>query len=43
MSFLDKTTGANFIPELWADPIYKFFTRANKLASSVEDLSLIHI
>jgi hypothetical protein len=41
MSFLDKTTGANFIPELWADPIYKFFTRANKLASSVEDYSAL--
>ena len=41
MAFLDKTTGANFIPELWADPIYKFFTRANKLASSVEDYSAL--
>ena len=41
MAFLDKTTGANFIPELWADPIYKFYTRANKLAGSVEDYSAL--
>jgi len=39
MAFLDKTTGAEFIPELWAEPIYKFFTRQNKLRGSVDDYS----
>ena len=39
MAFLDKTTGAEFIPELWAAPIYKFFTRQNKLRGSVDDYS----
>ena len=35
----DNTSGANFIPELWAEPMYKFFKRANKLAGSVDDYS----
>ena len=39
MANLDRTTGANFIPELWADPIYKFFKRKNKLRGSVDDYS----
>ena len=39
MALLDITTGANFIPELWADPIYKFYKRANKLSNSVDDYS----
>ena len=39
MALLDITTGANFIPELWADPIYKFYQRANKLSNSVDDYS----
>jgi len=37
--FLDRTSGQNFIPELWAEPIYKFFTRQNKLRGSVDDYS----
>lgn len=37
--FLDRTAGANFIPELWADPIYKFFKRQVKLRGSVDDYS----
>ena len=41
MAFLDKTTGAEFIPELWADPIYKFYKETNKLASSVDDYSAL--
>jgi hypothetical protein len=41
MAFLDKTTGANFIPELWAEPIYKFFKETNKLAGSVDDYSAL--
>tara|TARA_R110000851_G_scaffold261329_1_gene413811 strand:+ start:221 stop:1087 length:867 start_codon:yes stop_codon:yes gene_type:complete len=39
MALLDITTGAEFIPELWADPIYKYYERANKLASTVDDYS----
>ena len=39
MANLDRTQGANFIPELWAEPIYKFFTRQNKLRGSVDDYS----
>ena len=41
MAFLDKTTGAEFIPELWAEPIYKFYKETNKLASSVDDYSAL--
>ena len=39
MAYLDTTTGANFIPELWADPIYKYYERANKLSNSVDNYS----
>tara|TARA_Y100001938_G_C8061504_1_gene417570 strand:+ start:372 stop:1238 length:867 start_codon:yes stop_codon:yes gene_type:complete len=39
MAFLDKTTGADFIPELWAEPIYKFYKETNKLSGSVDDYS----
>ena len=39
MAFLDKTTGADFIPELWAEPIYKFYKETNRLANSVDDYS----
>ena len=39
MAFLDKTTGADFIPELWAEPIYKFYKETNRLAGSVDDYS----
>jgi len=39
MAFLDRATGIEFIPELWAEPIYKFFTRQNKLRGSVDDYS----
>ena len=39
MAFLDRTQGQHFIPELWAEPIYKFFTRQNKLRGSVDDYS----
>ena len=41
MAFLDKTTGAEFIPELWAEPIYKFYKETNRLASSVDDYSAL--
>ena len=41
MAFLDKTTGAEFIPEIWADPIYKFYKETNKLAGSVDDYSAL--
>ena len=41
MAFLDKTTGANFIPELWAEPIYKFYKETNRLANSVDDYSAL--
>ena len=36
---MDKTSGAGFIPEVWADSIYSFFFRANKLRNSVDDYS----
>jgi len=39
MAYLDTTTGANFIPELWSEPIYKFFFRKLKLRNSVDDYS----
>tara|TARA_R110000824_G_scaffold111491_2_gene259980 strand:+ start:1217 stop:2083 length:867 start_codon:yes stop_codon:yes gene_type:complete len=39
MAYLDTTSGANFIPELWADPIYKYYERANKLSNSVDNYS----
>ena len=39
MAFLDKTTGAEFIPELWAEPIYKYYEAALKLRGSVDDYS----
>ena len=41
MAFLDKTTGANFIPELWADPIYKFYKETNRLSGAVDDYSAL--
>ena len=41
MAFLDKTTGAEFIPEIWAEPIYKFYKETNKLANSVDDYSAL--
>ena len=41
MAFLDKTQGANFIPELWADPIYAFYKETNRLAISVDDYSAL--
>ena len=41
MAFLDKTQGANFIPELWADPIYAFYKETNRLANSVDDYSAL--
>ena len=39
MAYLDTTTGAAFIPELWAEPIYKFFLAKLKLRGSVDDYS----
>ena len=39
MAYLDTTTGQNFIPELWAQPIYKFFLAKLKLRGSVDDYS----
>ena len=39
MAYLDTTTGANFIPELWAAPIYKYYEAALKLRGSVDDYS----
>ena len=39
MAYLDTTTGQNFIPELWAEPIYKFFMAKLKLRNSVSDYS----
>ncbi len=41
MATLNNTTGAEFIPELWAEPIFKFYKRANKLANSVDDYSAL--
>ena len=39
MAYLDTNTGANFIPEVWAEPIYKFFMAKLKLKNSVSDYS----
>tara|TARA_Y100001973_G_C5162120_1_gene314111 strand:- start:529 stop:1392 length:864 start_codon:yes stop_codon:yes gene_type:complete len=39
MAYLDTTTGAAFIPELWAEPIYKYFEANLKLRNSVDDYS----
>ena len=39
MAYLDTTTGAAFIPELWAEPIYKYYEAALKLRGSVDDYS----
>ena len=39
MAYLDRTTGQNFIPELWAEPIYKYFEANLKLRGSVDDYS----
>lgn len=41
MAYLDTTTGANFIPELWAEPIYKFFMAKLNLRNSVDDYSAL--
>ena len=41
MAYLDTTTGANFIPELWAEPIYKYFEAKLKLRGSVDDYSAL--
>ena len=37
--FMDTTSGAGFVPDLWADAIYSFFYRGNKLRSTVDDYS----
>ena len=39
MAYLDRTTGQNFIPELWSEPIYKFFMAKLGLRNSVDDYS----
>ena len=39
MAYLDKTQGEHFIPELWAEPIYKFLFANMKLRNSVDDYS----
>ena len=36
---MDTTSGAGFVPDLWADAIYSFFFRANKLRATVDDYS----
>ena len=41
MAYLDTTTGANFIPELWAEPIYKYSEAKLKLRGSVDDYSAL--
>tara|TARA_Y100000592_G_scaffold98324_1_gene171133 strand:+ start:1137 stop:2003 length:867 start_codon:yes stop_codon:yes gene_type:complete len=41
MAYLDSTTGANFIPELWSEPIFKFYERKLKLKNSVDDYSAL--
>lgn len=41
MAYLDTTTGQNFIPELWAEPIYKFMFAELKLRNSVDDYSAL--
>ena len=38
---MDKTSGDGFVPEVWADAIYSFFFRANKLRNSVDDYSAL--
>ena len=38
---MDTTSGAGFIPDLWADAIYSFFFRANKLRGTVDDYSAL--
>ena len=37
------TTEQHFIPEIWADGIYKYFERKTVFRGLVDDLSLIHI
>ena len=39
MAYLDRATGAEFIPELWAQPIYKFLFAKMGLRNSVDDYS----
>ena len=41
MAYLDTSTGANFIPEIWAEPIYKYFEAKMKLRGSVDDYSAL--
>ena len=41
MAYLDSTTGANFIPELWAEPVFKFYERKLKLKNSIDDYSAL--
>ena len=41
MAFLDRATGVEFIPELWASPIYKFYAETNRLSGSVDDYSAL--
>ena len=41
MALFNTTTGAVFIPELWAEPIYKFFLANLKLRGSVDDYSAL--
>ena len=41
MAYLDRTTGQNFIPELWAEPIYKFLMAKLNLRNSVDDYSAL--
>ena len=39
MAYLDRATGGVFIPELWAEPIYKFLMAKLNLRNSVDDYS----
>ena len=41
MAYLDTTTGAVFIPEIWSEPIYKFMFAELKLKNSVDDYSAL--
>ena len=41
MAYLDRATGAEFIPELWAEPIYKFLMAKLNLRNSVDDYSAL--
>ena len=41
MAYLDRATGAVFIPELWAEPIYKFFMAKLGLRNSIDDYSAL--